>query len=212
MEDQSKTQDSRLRTRYLGREPSVSRLMSCILCLASFLLILLALSACQSPLFQALFQEQEWSENYVLADGVRCTAPEMIDGDVNTVGSATFPESVHGRTVYGAFPSAEAEIVLPEKRSIRKIVIRSEALSSFSILAFTGGRDNWKLIKEFDNNTEKEIVIRTSVVTDKIKIRARGRSSFEGTDRAVVHGGIMTMRSAKIEEPEIQEIELYGFK
>ena len=174
--------------------------------------ILLTLAACQSQLFQTLFKEQEWSENYALADGVRCTSPEMIDGDVNTAGKTVFPERVYGKTVYGAFPSAEVEVTLPEKKSIRKIVIRSEDLSTFQVLASVDRKDDWKLIEEFDNNTEKEIVIRTSVVTDKIKIRARAESKFEGTERAIVHGGVMTMRSSKISEPEIQEIELYGFK
>jgi hypothetical protein len=177
-----------------------------------FTWIPVGLTGCESAFFQAIFQEQEWSENYTLADGVRCTAPEMIDGDVNTAGKTVFPEGVYGRTVYGAFPSAETEIVLPEKKSIRKIVIRSEDLSTFDVLASIGGKDDWKLIKEFDKNTEKEIIIRTSVVTDKIKIRARGKESFEGTERAVVHGGMTVLRSAKITEPEIQEIELYGFK
>jgi len=178
----------------------------------SILSILLALAACESRMFQNLFKEQEWSENYTLADGVRCTAPEMIDGDVNTAGKTIFPERVHGRTVYGAFPSAEVEVTLPEKKSIRKIVIFSEDLSAFEVLASIGEREDWKLIKEFDNNKEKEIVIRTSVITDKIKIRARGKSSFAGTERGIVHGGVMTMRSSTITEPEILEIELYGLK
>ncbi|MFQ5885367.1 MAG: hypothetical protein ACE5IO_09755, partial [Thermoplasmata archaeon] len=121
-----------------------------ILCLAS---ISIGLAGCESALFQAIFQEQEWSENYALADGVRCTSPEMIDGDVNTAGKAAFPEGVYGRAVYGAFPSAEAEVTLPEKKSISKIVIRSEDLSKFDVLASIGERGDWKLIKEFDNNT-----------------------------------------------------------
>lgn len=176
------------------------------------LLAPLTMVACQGTLFQDLFKEQEWSENYALADGVRCTSPEMIDGDINTVGKAPFPERVYGKTVFGAFPSAEVDITLPEKKSIRKIVIRSDDLSDFSVLASAGGPDEWKLIKEFSNNREKEVVIRTSVVTDKIKIRARGKSTFEGAERAVVHGALTIMRSAKVTEPEIREIELYGFK
>ena len=73
-----------------------------------FVSISMCIIGCGSSLFQSLFPEQEWSENYCLADGVGCTAPEMIDGDINTVGRTTFPEKVHGRTVYGAFPNAEA--------------------------------------------------------------------------------------------------------
>jgi len=147
------------------------RKVALILC---FILISMYLAGCESAFFQTIFQEQEWSQNYALAE--------------------------------------EVEVTLPEKKSIRKIVIRSEDLSTFDVLASMGEKEGWKLVKEFEKNTEKEIVIRTSVVTDKIKIRARGKESFEGTERAIVHGGVMALRSAKITEPEIQEIELYGFK
>jgi hypothetical protein len=174
--------------------------------------ILVCLIGCESPLFKSLVQEQEWSDNYSLMDGVRCTAPEMIDGDLNTSGKTLFPEKVYGKTVFGGFPSAEVDIILPERKSIRKIVIHSEELPSFKVLASTGEKDNWKLIKEFDNNTQKEIIIRTSIVTDTIKIRAKAISTFEGLDQGVGRGGLTTVRSSKVTEPEIQEIELYGFK
>ena len=180
-----------------------------ILCLAS---ASIAIIGCESAFFQKIFQEQEWSENYALAEGVKCTSPEMIDGDLSTAGQTVFPEKVYGKTIYGAFPSAEAEITLPEKKSIREIAIHSEALDSFSVLASIGEKGDWKIIQEFENNKEKQIVIRTAVMTDKIKIRARGKSTFEGTERGVVHGSIIQLRSSKIREPEIQEIELYGFK
>jgi hypothetical protein len=180
-----------------------------ILC---FISISMSLAGCESALFQTIFKEQEWSENYALANGVKCTSPEMIDGDVNTAGAMVFPEKVYGRRVYGAFPNAETEVTLPKKESIRKIVIYSEELDSFEVLASAGDREDWKLIKEFDNNTEKEIVIRTSVVADRIKVRARAKSTFDGTERGIVHGGVMTLRTTKVEEPDIQEIELYGFK
>jgi hypothetical protein len=175
-------------------------------------LLVIILSGCESALFQTLFKEQEWSENYALADGAKCTSPEMIDGDLNTAGVTVFPERVYGKTIYGAFPSAEAELILPKEKSIRKIVIHSDDLENFEVLSSTGDNENWKLIEEFDNNADKEIVIRTSIVADRIKIRARAKSSFEGTERGVVHGGVITLRTTKVEEPEIKEIELYGFK
>jgi len=170
--------------------------------------ILVCLIGCESPLFQAVFQEQKWSENYVLADGVICTSPEMIDGDINTVGKAHFPDRVGGRTVYGAFPNAEVDITLPEKKSIHKIVIYSNKLESFRVMASIGTGENWKEIANLDNNTEKMIVIKASVVTDKIKIRARpisGNSSIAARDVGLAG------RVRQMLEPEIQEIELYGF-
>ncbi len=179
--------------------------------LASILLLMMA--ACQGPLFQSLFQEQEWSENYALADGAKCTSPEMIDGDLNTAGTTVFPEKVYGRTVYGAFPSAEAEITLPEKKAIRKIVIHSKDLSKFEVLASIGEQGDWQLVKEFESNSEKQIVIRTSVFTDRIKIRARAKTApTEGVERGAVRGAIVTLRTRNAQEPEIEEIELYGFK
>jgi len=174
------------------------REISLMLC---FGLVLVGLIGCGSPIFQELFQEQEWSENYALADGVRCTSPEMIDGDVSTAGITVFPEGVSGRTVRGAYPNAEAEVTLPEKKNIRKIVIRSEKLDSFKVMACIGQEGDWETIQEFDNNKETEIVVRASVFTDKIIIRARPESTPTG--------GIRTYR---ISAPEIQEIELYGFK
>ncbi len=168
--------------------------------------ISICLAGCGSPFFQTLFQEQEWSDNYALEDGVTCTAMEMIDGDINTTGEAVFPERVKGRTVYGTYPNAEAEIVLTEKKSIHKIVIRSEDLSTFKVMASADGGRQWKIIKEFDNNREKEIIIKASVMADKIMIRVRPLSSVSTT--ALNRQG--TTRT--INAPEIQEIELYGFK
>ena len=173
-----------------------------IILLLCFVPILVCLIGCESPLVQAVFQEQEWSENYALADGVICTSPEMIDGDINTIGRAAFPERISGRTVYGAFPNAEVEITLPEKKSIHKIVIHSENLGSFKVLASDMATQDWKIIEEVDKSDLKDFVIRTSLVTDKIMIRARGLASSAGD------GNINTVRVA---EPEIKEIELYGF-
>lgn len=174
------------------------------------ILLTLFLLGCESSLFKKVFKEQQWSENYALADGVRCTTPEMIDGDINTAGKTMFPEKVYGSPLLTTIPSTEAEVILPEKKSINKIVIRSENLKNFSVLASTGEKDSWKVIKEFDKNAEKEIVVRTSVVTDRIKIRAKADFSFSGlgTDRA----NIGIVKTGKVVEPEIQEIELYGFK
>ncbi len=176
-----------------------------VLCLV---LILVCLIGCESPLFQAIFQEQEWSENYVLADGVICTSPEMIDGDINTVGRASFPERVRGRTSYGAFPNAEVDITFPEKKSIHKIVIYSENLSSFRIMASVGTGENWREIAEIDKNKEKKIVIKASFVADKIKIRARPLASTGEVVRGAF-GGVSSL--TRMSEPEIQEIEIYGF-
>ena len=177
------------------------------------LLLIIAMSSCGNLSSQNLFKEQVWSENYAKADGVKSTSPETIDGDMNTVGKIPFPEGVYGKPVVGAFPNAEAIITLPEKKNISKIVIYSDNLPDFKVLAsvgIVGGKEDWKLIKEFTNSKLKEIVIRTSVQTDKILIRARGIAPISSTESTRVMGGIVTSR--KVMEPEIREIELYGFE
>jgi len=164
--------------------------------------MVVCLIGCESKLVQAVFQEQEWSENYALEDGVTCTSPDMIDGSIGTVGRAPFPERIVGRTVYGAFPNAEVEITFPEKKSIHKIVIHSEKLEDFKVLALTGPGENWDLLAEIDSNKEKMVVIKASAMTNKIKIRARGIPSSAGDG---------SLHSIKVAEPEIQEIEIYGY-
>ena len=171
------------------------------------------MSSCGNLSTQKLFKEQQWSENYAKADGVKSTSPEIIDGDMNTVGKVPFPEGVYGKPVVGAFPNAETIITLPEKKSISKIVIYSDNLPDFKVLAsvgIVGGKEDWKLIKEFTNSKLKEITIRTSVQTDKILIRARGIAPISSTESTRVMGGVVTSR--KVMEPEIREIELYGFE
>jgi hypothetical protein len=102
---------------------------------------------------------------------------------------------------------------LPEKKTINKIVIHSDDLPDFKVLAYAGTVgviDDWKLINEFTNNKQKEIVIKTSIQTDKILIRAKGKLPLESTKSVRVLGGVMRTRT--LLEPEIREIELYGFK
>ena len=185
--------------------------------LTSIILILpliIFINSCANLSSEGLLKEQQWSENYALADGVQSTAPEMIDGDINTIGKMPFPESVYGgKTVVGAFPNAEVIISLPLKKAIKKIVIYSDDLQDFKVFASVGtvgGKEDWKLIKEFINNEQKEIEIRTSFMTDKILVRARGKAPLASTESVRVLGGVITQR--KIMEPEVKEIELYGFK
>jgi len=173
------------------------------------LLMIIIMSSCGGLFSQKLLKEQQWSENYALADGVQSTSPEMIDGDLNTIGKASFPERGAGE----ASPNAEVLIILPERKTISKIVIYSDDLPNFRVLAsvgMVGGKDDWKLIQEFTNNKQKEIVIRTSVQTDKILVRIKGRLPLESTKSTRVLGGVVRTRT--LLEPEIKEIELYGFK
>lgn len=192
----------------------VKRIMKGILLVIIPISLIATMNSCSVLSSKQLLKEQQWSENYALADGVKSTSPEMIDGDMNTSGKMLFPESVYGgRAIVGAFPNAEVTITLPEKKSISKIVIYSDDLEDFNVYASVGttaGKEDWKLLKEFTKNKDKEIVIRTSVLTDKILIRAKGKMPLESTESVRVLGGVVRQR--KVLEPEIKEIELYGFK
>jgi len=174
------------------------------------ILLVIFMSSCAGLNSPKLLKEQQWSENYALADGVQSTSPEMIDGDLNTIGKASFPV----REGTGeASRNAEVIITLPEKKTINKIVIHSDDLPDFKVLYYAGtvgGIDDWKPISEFTNNKQKEIVIKTSIQTDRILVRIKGRLPLESTKSVKVLGGVVRTRT--LIEPEIREIELYGFK
>lgn len=185
-----------------------------ILILITTLAALLIISSCQNIQRQDIFKKYEWSENYARDKGVESTSPEVIDGFMSTSGKLAFPASIHSDTIIGSIPSAEVIITLPEKKSIKKIVIHSDALRDFGVLAFIEGENQWKLIKEYKNNSVKEIIVRTSVVTDKVKIRAYGKAKFDGYVYGFAHSDteFYALQKAKISAPEIREIELYGYK
>ena len=171
------------------------------------LLILLTISSC------SLFAPQEWSENYALSDGVRATTPEAIDGNMDTIGKMMFPDDFYtARGQMLALPKADLEITFAEKKSISKIIIHSDNLPDFEVMAndMVSINDNWRLVKEVRNNKLKTIEIRTSIQTNKILVRAKGMLPLESTQVSRVSGGIITSR--KVLEPEIREIEIYGFK
>ncbi len=181
--------------------------MKNLIILGYILLILLTINSC------GFFIPQEWSENYALSDGVRVTTPEAIDGNMDTIGKMMFPDDFYtarGHTL--ALPKADLEITFPEKKSISRIVIHSDNLPDFEVMAndMVSINDNWRLVKEVRNNKLKTVEIRTSVQTNKLLIRAKGILPLESTQATRVLGGVIMAR--KVLEPEIREIEIYGFK
>ena len=200
-------------------------------------ILILSVVACESRILHTLFKEQEWSENYALADGVTCTSPKMIDGDLETAGPITnsdimrsrfkqrlnFSPPINGSGSSGVYkenetPSAEVEIDLPERKSIHKIIIHSKELNTFSILAYMGESDGWQVIKTISkvNHTDDIFVIRTSVITDRIMIRTKGRlfqvGSEESGRKFLFTGRPVETKLLKVMGAKIQEIELYGLK
>ena len=125
---------------------------------------LIFVAGCQHLLSEkkwSLFAEQDWSDNYALLDGAMSTNPEMIDGDIGTVGE-TRSSSGPGR-LYGSSNATEVVVTLPEKKLIRRIVIHSDNINKFAIYADRGGTlhsdTDWQLVKEVKIVKTNPIVI-----------------------------------------------------
>ena len=163
--------------------------------IVTFLILLFVLSGCS--IFNTLFAPQQLSENYALMPDVECDASEAVDGDLNTISNAT-------RIV----------ISLPEKKSIRRIVIYNTNISNFILYEYQGKAGDWKIIKSFKGNTEYKIVVNTQVTTDKIRLFVSDTSGarFVGPGVQRDKNGFLQKVDAQLDvKPEIQEIELYGF-
>jgi len=161
----------------------------------TFFLILFALSGCST--FNMLFAPQQMSENYALLPGVECDAPEAVDADMNTISNNT-------RII----------ISLPEKKSIRRIVIYNTNISNFILYEYKGKEGDWKIINNFKGNTQSKIVVNTQVITDKIRLFVSDTNGtrFIGPGVERDQNGFLQKVDAQLDsKPEIQEIELYGF-
>lgn len=133
-------------------------------CICPFLLLCMCVLVAGCS---ALFSEQEWSHNYALLDGTRANSPEVIDGNMETVGQAQVPKGI------GA---PEVVIALPTKKIIRKIVIHSDNIKKFNLYIDKGGsvlsNSDWQLITEVQSAKKGMITIPVlySFPTDKIRL------------------------------------------
>ncbi len=143
-----------------------------------------------------LFAPQELSENYALADGVRCDAPAVVDGDLETTSE-----------------SRRIVISLPEAKPIRRVIIHSPNVSNFILYESIGAEGQWRIIKSVKGNKLDKIVVSTQVTTDKIRIYVsdtRG-SRFVNPGTMIDETGRRNLFTRKVDtRPVIQEIELYG--
>ena len=165
----------------------------------------------------ALFSEQEWSENYAIMEGVQATSPQMIDGKLNTIGETTFPAGSQG--FIGANPASQVVITLPEKKTIRRIIIHSDNLSEFDIYADKGSiavDADWQLIKDVRSVKENPIKISLLIPfpTDRVRLRVLGTKDdalLSRQERARSGGRGWNIGSRRA-VGKIREIELYGYK
>ena len=161
-------------------------------------IILLYLGGCTPSLIKKIFHEQEWGENYARTEGVTCTTPEMIDGDMKTVGVSSRHEII---------------ITLPERKPIHRILIRDTNIEDFILYASEGSEGDWKQITKQKNNKLDTIDIRVGVVTDKLRFRIGGTFDDERMARKIVPFGntARSIRQIKRAPVSVREIELYGF-
>ncbi|MDA1192199.1 MAG: hypothetical protein O3A46_11025, partial [Candidatus Poribacteria bacterium] len=127
-----------------------------------FSLVSFAVAGCGA--MTGFFAPQEMSENYALTPGTLAIStwestdtpvPELIDGDPET-------------TVETA---RQIIIRLPEKRSIRRIVMRNANYEDV-ILYIGGEKENeWKQASRIKQNRETTITIDVTAVTDRIRLR-----------------------------------------
>lgn len=158
-----------------------------------------------SGLVSNLTSPQTWSTNYATLEGATCTyvlknsqipVPEMIDGDLETVGKS----------------SHRIIVMLPDRRSIHRIVLRGTNIEDVIVyqgLSGLGGED-WRKIKQVKNNRKPTLDLRVSTVTDRIRFQVGGTFDDQPLPGAPQFG-VMTGRRVKRGVTIVQEIELYGF-
>ena len=170
-------------------------------------------SSCGCAGLQGISAKQAWSSNFAIGDGVTSNDPAMIDGNVRTMGQSQYVEST-GDAILGFGAQSEAIIMLPEPKSIHRVVIHSPNLLAFDIWT-TDAQGRWEKIKEVESNKKKIIDLRLNrtVYTSGVKVRVRRTSDDAGQRRKNVQN-VRGWRvySGKVKAPaKIAEIELYGF-
>ena len=162
-----------------------------------FMLSLLCFTiGCKSGILKSLASAQEWSENYALFDGTTCTSAEMIDGNLETVGTT-------GHWII---------VTLADRKPIHRIVIRGTNIEDVIVYESLGGEGNWRKIEQIKNNDAPTIDMRVSVITDSIRLRVGG--TFDDKRIAGQYDpryDAVRNRQVKRGHPYAQEIELYGF-
>lgn len=149
---------------------------------------------CQSKAFQMLIEPQEW-ENLAVAEGVTCTSPEMIDGNLKTVGY------VKGRWIH---------LTLPTRKSIHRIVIRGTNITDAILYRQLEGDGRWQALLEVHNNRGNAIEMRRSILAQSLRIYIGGTSDDKrvASQYSPLYGRIMPRKA--LGKPFAQEIEVYG--
>ena len=150
---------------------------------------------CQSKAFQMLIEPQEW-ENLAAGEGVTCNSPEMIDGNLKTVGS------VKGRWI---------NVTLPTRKTIHRIVIRGTNITDAVVYQKQQGDKLWQAVLQVENNRGPTIEMRRSIVTQALRIYVSGTTDDKrkAPQYSARYGAVVP--HVALGKPFAQEIELYGF-
>ena len=176
-----------------------------------------------------LIAEQEWSENYALMDGAQSTVPQVIDGNLNTIGETQAMAA--GVYSYGRTAGSEIIITLPEKKQIRKLIIHSDNIKKLNLYADKGGTalsdTDWQLIKEiksvksyplevpivyaFPTQRIRLVILDTS---DDASLYRRDKANFYTETTAEQRNRFGSTRGMfrRSYNGRISEIEIYGYK
>ena len=154
------------------------------------------LLGCQSKALQMLIEPQELY-NYAVTEGVTCTSPEMIDGDVKTKGYAD------GRWIH---------LNLPTQKAIHRITIRGTNIINAMIYEKLEGDGRWRAILQIQNNESPVLEMRFSgVVTEAIRIYISATTDDEKkASRYDPRRGAIVPQIA-LGRAFIHELEVYGF-
>lgn len=160
-----------------------------------YIFICLIISGCQSKALQMIIEPQEW-ENLSIAKGVTCTAPEMIDGDLRTVGYAK-DGWIHLR--------------LPTRKTIHKIVLKGTNITDATVFKKIEGDQRWPAIMQIRNNRSNVIQLRRSFVTQAIRIYVSGTTEDKRQTPLIATRHDLIVRHKGLGNPFVQEFEVYGF-
>ena len=109
---------------------------------------------------------------------------------------------------------SEGVVILPEPKSVNKLVIHSQNLQAFDLFALeTNG--NWKHVQEVKNMTERQLTLnlRIPVYTSGLKIRVEKTSDDDALRRQNIQKirGVSMFSGHTKALAKISEIEIYGF-
>lgn len=187
----------------------------------------LLIPVCFAMLFSSCIISQQWSENYASLNGTRSNDPLIIDGELQTIGQSQIIRK-SGSLAVDLYVPSESMILLPEKKSVHRVVIHSTNLKAFELLA----RDSdgvWNIIHEHKGKHQPifDLRIKPSYITDTIRLLVRSTTDdgeqkrknlkIERENEVTPSGQVRRGRHVyKVYGPlkapaKIAEIKLYGF-